>query len=184
MYICTSKIVGLFLLLLFMPKKLLIVRHAHAEDYPASGLDFDRKLLPKGEDYAIEMAGEVLKTDFRPEMLYSSPALRAKRTAELFAQQLACPVADIIYIDGIYEAGLYNLTGIINRFSNTVDSIVIVGHNPAFTYLADYLGNKPVDGLPKAGMVLIHFEATDWASLTQGSGVTQWLKSPKYNEVY
>jgi hypothetical protein len=50
--------------------------------------------------------------------------------------------------------------------------------------LADYLGNQPIDGLAKAGMVLIHFENMDWASITQGSGITQWIKTPKEHYMF
>lgn len=167
-----------------MTKKLLIVRHAHAEDYASSGKDFDRVLTSKGEASAVEMAKTLAQTGCSPQLLCSSPALRAKKTAELFAETFAYPVAKINFIDNIYEAGLYNLMGIINRFDNALDTIAIFGHNPAFTYLADYVGNQPIDGLPKAGMVLVHFEATDWASITQGSGTTQWLRSPKENYMF
>ena len=167
-----------------MPKKLLIVRHAHAEDRAISGRDFDRLLTEKGEAQAVEMVKILSQTDFRPALFYSSPAPRAKRTAELFAEGLAYPTDRIQFVEGIYEASLYNLVSIVNRFDNQADAIVMFGHNPAFTYLADYLGNQPIDGLAKAGMVLIHFENEDWASISQGDGATQWVRSPKENFMF
>jgi phosphohistidine phosphatase len=167
-----------------MAKKLLIMRHAHAEDYAESGRDFDRQLTSKGESQVTEMAKQLLLTDFRPQGIYSSPALRAKKTAEIWASHLAYPTEKIQFVEGIYEANLYNLVGIINRFDNQFESVAVFGHNPAFTYLADYLGNQPIDGLAKAGMVLIHFENMDWASITQGSGITQWIKTPKEHYMF
>lgn len=162
-----------------MSKKLLIIRHAHAEDYAKSGKDIDRMLTPKGENSAVEMANELLQEDIKIDLMTTSPASRAKRTAELFAQELAYPIEKIVSIEGIYEANLYNLLGIINRIDEQFDTVVIFGHNPAFTYLADYLGDKPIDGLPKAGMILLDFGQRTWANVGQASGKTIWLKSPK-----
>ncbi len=162
-----------------MSKKLLIVRHAHAEDYAKTGKDFDRPLTPKGENAALEMANTLPTDLLKPDLIVSSPALRARRTAEIFAQALAYPAEQIAWTEGIYEANLYTLVSIINRFEEKNNTVFIFGHNPAFTYLADYLGDTPIDGLPKAGMVLIDFGDMAWASVGQASGKTQWTRSPK-----
>lgn len=162
-----------------MPKKLLIVRHAHAEEYAESGKDFDRKLTQKGISMAQEMATVLSQEHLNFDLICSSPASRAKHTAELFAQQLAYPIDKISFMQGIYEANLYSLVALINRFDEAKDTIAIFGHNPAFTYLADYLGDTPIDGLPKAGMVLIDFGQNTWASISQASGKTIWSKNPK-----
>jgi len=167
-----------------MLKRLLIVRHAHAEDIAESGEDFDRLLLPKGEVCAQDMSNWLSEAHISLDALYSSPALRAKKTAEIFAQTLAYPIGKINFIEAIYEAGLYNLLAIINRFPNNDNAVAIFGHNPSLTYLADYLGNQPIDTLPKGGMILITFETADWATVGQASGITHWLQSHKFQQVF
>ena len=71
-----------------MSKKLLIIRHAKSDWNNPDLRDFDRPLNERGERNAPEMAKRLIKNDLVPQLLVSSPAVRALTTAELFAQVL------------------------------------------------------------------------------------------------
>ena len=48
---------------------------------------------------------------------------------------------------------------------------MIVGHNHAFTSIANMLGNKFIDNVPTCGFVQLEFEADKWDEITTGKTV-------------
>jgi len=72
-------------------KKLLLVRHAKAEK-DTGGKDFDRPLKYIGMQDAGFMADRLKEKLMVPEYIVTSPALRARTTAEIFADHLGLPV--------------------------------------------------------------------------------------------
>ena len=65
--------------------KLIIMRHGKAEDGNPEG-DHARKLTPKGHRQAERQAQRLAKSGQLPNLILSSPLVRARETAETFAQ--------------------------------------------------------------------------------------------------
>ena len=66
-------------------KKLYIVRHAQKEDVQIGRDDYDRELSPEGEKEAKNIAQNFASKNLPVDLIVASPAIRTKRTAEIFA---------------------------------------------------------------------------------------------------
>ncbi|MDE0836810.1 MAG: histidine phosphatase family protein [Akkermansiaceae bacterium] len=111
--------------------QLLLLRHGHAEDHPADGTDFSRALVEKGIEQAHNAARVLEAADFLPEIVLSSPVLRARQTAEEFTQAagLPGPVMQSWLSCGMSPgAALSELAGFPD-----FGRILIVGHEPDFS---------------------------------------------------
>ena len=166
-----------------MAKHLFIIRHAKS-DWSFGVSDFDRPLNPRGFRNAPEMADRLVAyTDqppiVKPQMLVSSPAKRAITTAQIFAKHLGIPVHEIVQEPSIYEAMPHGLLEIINRLDNRAESVAFFGHNPGFTALVNYLGDKDLYNLTTSGIVHLRFDDTDdWAEISRGTGTNVWHAEP------
>ena len=67
-------------------KELLIMRHAKSDWGQDSISDFERELSERGLDAAPKMGNYIFEKNLVPQLILSSPAIRAKRTVELFSE--------------------------------------------------------------------------------------------------
>jgi phosphohistidine phosphatase len=162
-----------------MPKHLWIIRHAKAKDIEFGEADFDRKLSKRGKEDAEEMANELKKKGILPDKIYVSPAKRTRKTAEIMAEVLNYSEDNLVEIAGIYEASQQTLLKIINSFDDDANQVLLIGHNPGLTLVADYLSDKDIDFLPTCGVAYIQFDFDSWQLVSRNTGKLQWLKSPK-----
>jgi phosphohistidine phosphatase len=81
-----------------------------------------------------------------PQKIISSPALRAKETIELVAEQISkFNLEDLTYEDELYLAGFTQLIEFINTYKDKVQSLMLVGHNPGIENLVNYLCDRSGD---------------------------------------
>lgn len=163
-----------------MYKRLIIIRHAKS-DWKNSELitDFERPLNTRGHHAAPEMANRLLKKGIKPNLLVSSPAVRAYTTATYFAKAWQINIANIAINQHIYEGSRPTLLAIINQFDNQHQDIAIFGHNPGFTELSNYLANSYIPNIPTAGVVVIKFPFNNWAEISGGTGEIVLFDYPK-----
>lgn len=130
-----------------MNKKLYIIRHAKAELHSFDKRDYDRNIIEKGKERASRIAHElrdVLKiTD--NTLVISSSANRAIQTAEIFCPILNLPSDKIQQEKSIYEAYFKDILQVINSVDNSVDTLLIFGHNPGLSDLANYICDSYID---------------------------------------
>jgi len=139
-----------------MPKKILyIARHAKSSWDDMSLSDFERPLNKRGKRDVPFMANLLKEKGIKPDLILSSPAKRAKKTAEHYYEALG---GKLKYDDRIYEASLMSLIYLVQEAFEEVDSVMIVGHNPGLTALNDRLSNKSIYNIPTAAIVSIAFE--------------------------
>lgn len=160
-------------------KHLLLVRHGKSEWGNAHLQDFDRPLNPRGHRDAIEMAIRLQQKDLVPQVLISSPALRAITTADHFAQLWEKPAGQMKQEEKIYEADITGLLEVVNHLSNNLHRAAIFGHNPGFTDFANYLSNGNIYNIPTCGIVLLEFQTDDWAEIGKGTGTLIDFDYPK-----
>ena len=162
-----------------MQREILIIRHAKAEEIRYGQNDFDRALKKRGLRDSDKMGNLLLNRQLNPDLICSSPAKRTTMTAEIMADILGYDKDKILFKSEIYEAGLITLLNIVNSFPDDAQRIYMVGHNPGFTMLADYLGDQNIDFIPTCGIAYIRFELDSWTMVSKGLGQTVWLEIPK-----
>ncbi len=156
-------------------KKLLLIRHAKAEK-ETGAKDIDRPLKYIGIQDAAFMADRVKENDLVPQLIVSSPALRTKTTAEIFADHFSLP--DPTLNKAIYEASLKSWLQVINQLPENFDSIAVVGHNPGVSQILYYLTGEARE-VHTCTVAAIEFDIEDWALVTNDSGKLIYYSSPK-----
>lgn len=165
-------------------KTLFLVRHAKAEKNLPGQSDFERPLAKRGLADAADMAARLKAKGILPQCLVSSPANRAKSTALIFADILGYGFQQMVYEQDIYDAWTEDLLKVIRRTENDPESLMLFGHNPGFTGLADLLSlHDGVEHLPTAGVAQLIFpDLQNWKSLQPGTGklILDFPKNPEY----
>ena len=162
-----------------MAKKLLLVRHAKSDWDTDAKSDFDRPLNKRGNKDAPKMAERLLDKHIIPQLLVSSPAIRALSTAKHFAEIFNIKKKEIQEEPAIYEASSNALLSIINGFQNKYDFIALFGHNPGITNFAIDLCDTNVYDMPTCGLILIEFPFDDWELVSKGTGEEKLYDFPK-----
>ena len=153
-----------------MSRNLLLVRHAKSSWDNADLQDFDRPLNKRGLKNAPEMGKRLLNKNLKINLIYSSPALRAITTAELIAKEINYESKKIIPKQKIYDADLTALIDVVMDIDESCQCAMLVGHNPGFTYLCNYLCNAEIDNMPTCSMAYIEFPVEIWKEIAKYSG--------------
>lgn len=162
-------------------KRLLLMRHAKAVQAADPLADNARPLMERGERDARRIGERLRQHLTRPNLIIASPATRAVRTAQLVANALEYPPADIVLERELYLAEPATLLEVIAGQDPKLESVLVVGHNPGLTELVDaLLPTFAVDDLPTAALVAIHYDdLTTWAGLGAAAGRLAYYDFPK-----
>lgn len=115
---------------------LILLRHGKAEDTHTQG-DSARALVGKGRRQARRAALLLKQADFRPDIVLTSPLVRARQTADEFCEASGMPgplVQDWLACGMSPESALAELAAFPE-----FDRVAIVGHEPDFSGLVEYL---------------------------------------------
>lgn len=148
-------------------KKLILVRHGKSswkEDLP----DKERPLKKR----AYKDAGLVLNgfSGFhqKPLKMWSSYATRALDTAKIFKERLEVEDRDFMVREELYTFDSKALLNIIRSCEDEVDTLMIFGHNPAITGVANQIGDQHFSNIPTTGLCMIQFEVEKWREIENG----------------
>jgi len=159
-------------------KTIILVRHAKSSwKYPEL-TDEERPLNKRGKRDAPNMAQLLLELKVKPDVLLSSPAIRAKRTAKIVADYLNCS-DKVKYKAWLYSFSTENILTKVNSFKSEWDTVMMFGHNPAFTSLVNYWGDDFLENLPTCGAYALSFETENWSQVRQSKGKTLFYEFPK-----
>lgn len=158
-------------------KTLFIMRHAKSSWDDPNQSDFERPLNERGLKTAPLMGEIMSKNNFTPEIIVSSPAMRAGQTAELVKKSAAFD-AEIKFDERIYEASPQRLLEVISDFENDFDSAMIVGHNPGFESLVRILTGK-IEPMPTAALAIVDLEIDAWREIGFETGSLRKIIRPK-----
>ena len=160
-------------------KILYLARHAKSSwKYPQLD-DFERPLNKRGHKNAPFMGGVLKKRGVLPDLILSSPANRAAMTARIIAAEIDYPLEGVIYAESMYGAGERGMIGIIKQMGDEISKLMLVGHNPGMTSLANAMGNDPVSNIPTSGIYCVHLEISSWEMIRDRCGKTEFFEYPK-----
>jgi phosphohistidine phosphatase len=151
-------------------KTLYLVRHAKSDWGDELVKDIHRPLNSRGYSDAYFQSKKFAKEQNHPELIISSPATRAFTTACIFAQAMEYSLNKIKLAEEIYEAHPDAIISTIAVTEDSVNSVMVFGHNPGFTEAFDALSDSYVDNLPTCGLVGIRFEIKSWAKVMSTKG--------------
>jgi phosphohistidine phosphatase len=146
-------------------KQIVLVRHAHAHAQEPGLEDFERRLDGRGRREAEAMALRARELGLFPQHLISSPADRAIATAREFAKALGFPLPRIRHDDRVYLAPPGQLVAILRHVPDEVGRVLLVGHNPGISELAEWLTGEDVGALPTAAVYGADVDIERWCDL-------------------
>lgn len=158
-------------------KTLYLLRHAKSSWKNPALADFDRPLNKRGETDAPRMAEYALKQGIKPEMIISSAALRTRQTADYFFMRLQ-PAAALVLEPALYECSPAELWQVVQQCPNTVNSLLLVGHNTCLEeIIADFIAD--LEKFPTCGLATLHFSIDRWEEIAPKKGRLLNLAFPK-----
>lgn len=160
-------------------KQLFIVRHAKS-DQSFFGNDFERPLNERGRADAPVMAKRMLDKKYAIDALVSSPAARAKKTAELFSETFKIPASEIIFISALYHASADTFYEVISALPDELNNVAIFAHNPGISYFVNSLNTgTPVDQMPTCAIFGVSSATTAWTGFSKAKKDFLFFDYPK-----
>jgi len=155
---------------------LYLVRHAKSSWADPGMADIDRPLNKRGKRDAPIMGERLAERGVSPDVIVSSPAKRARRTAREFAKMLGYE-GEVVIVDVAYGGGPAAIIDVAQSIPERVTSLMVVGHNPDMTDLADSLTDYRVDAMPTCAVFGARFGS--WTSVGPSSGQFEFFVYPK-----
>ena len=151
-------------------KELILLRHAKSS-WDNNLDDRNRPLTEKGVNRIINISKASRKFFLDIDVVYSSPAIRAISTAIISSSVLKINFSKIKINENLYSFNSQNILSFIKSIDNKFNRVLCVGHNPAFTEVANLLGNKELIHLPTAGWVKFKLNESDWKDINNGESI-------------
>lgn len=145
-------------------KMLLILRHAKSS-WKFSGVsDHDRPLKKRGMRDAPRMGWLLREEDLLPDLILSSTATRARKTAELVAEKSGYE-GELEYRSDFYGAGPEDYINALCSLTNEYTRVMVVGHNPGLEELLELLTGE-AERLPTAALAQVALPIHTWRELS------------------
>lgn len=151
-------------------KTLYLVRHAKSS-WKHDVDDHKRPLKQRGENDGLLVSKKVKAEVDPPQKIISSDATRALSTAHFFRDAFEIAEENFDTDHELYDFRGQNVMRFIKALDDDLDSVMIVGHNHAFTSIVNMLGNKYIENVPTCGFVMIEFDENSWSNITTGRTV-------------
>lgn len=160
-------------------KTLYVVRHAKSSWENPDLDDFHRPLNHRGEKDAPKMGKRLKEKHHKPQLIFSSPAIRAFSTAQTIAAELNIPATQVRKEQNLYHAGEDTLLEVIKNIPDDAHCAMIVGHNPGLTEFVNDLLDEDILNIPTAGVVLGQLSISSWKDAKWKCGKLLLFDYPK-----
>lgn len=117
-------------------KTIIVMRHSKAEQKSPTNNDFDRRLKKKGVLATKNVASKIIKLGIVPDLIITSPVIRALSTAEIFTEYF--DLKQNILLKNYLCNRLYTFNEIIDdikTYNIESNTVLIIGHSPTISYL-------------------------------------------------
>ena len=160
-------------------KELILVRHAKSSWKDPALSDHERPLNKRGKRDAPEMGERLAASGYDPDLIVSSSADRALDTARTIAGKLGYPRERIAVEERLFHAGVAELLHVIRGVDDPVDILMLFGHNPGLTDLANHIGPREILNMPTCAVLHLRFQADTWSTVGDVPGEEVRYDYPK-----
>lgn len=150
-----------------MVKDLYLIRHGEAEEATSGLKDVERQLTAKGLQDASKVGMYLKHKEFHPDIMLHSIAQRTTETMYRINEQLGVKKDHIEASEDIYEASARIMLRVISEIPAEMRSAIIICHNPAITYISEYITGSEVGYVQAAGMVHIQIPFSSWSEVSE-----------------
>ncbi len=165
-----------------MSRELWLLRHGKAEPFDSSE-DYDRSLKKRGKRDATRIGEWMKEGMLLPDVVISSPAIRAISTAKIVCDVFGIDHRHIQQEKRLYDEGLVRVRSVLADCPASFSRVLLVGHNPEFEDLLTYLVNETElpdvkKLLPTAALARLILP-DDWSQLDKGCAELLSITYPK-----
>jgi phosphohistidine phosphatase len=160
-------------------RRITLLRHAKSDWSAPPKNDFDRPLNQRGESNGKLIGTRLKNNGVRPSLIISSDAVRAMATARLIARNIGYPIEFIQPDHNLYLASPVSIIDVLECEGENYNDVMVVGHNPGLTELANRLCNSQIDNIPTCGIFAVDMEIDSWADLANTQGTLNYFDYPK-----
>jgi phosphohistidine phosphatase len=161
-------------------KTLYIVRHGKSSWENPGLADHERPLLQKGVKRTLKIANYLNEKRICPDLMISSHAVRAYDTARIIAGIIAYPEDDIVVSKNLYHGSGDGILDELFSLDDSIESVMIFGHNPTFTSFANHFLKEKIDWLPTSGVVAVQFDVIKWSDIPLARVSIDFVVYPKH----
>lgn len=160
-------------------KTLTLIRHAKSSWKDDNLDDIDRPLNKRGNRDAPMMGKRLSKRSPAPQLLVTSPAVRAKDTADSIAYEISYPTEEIEEQTALYHASEDDILDAVHALDDDLDDVWLVGHNPGLQDFVEKITGFDMENLPTCAVVILQFETNRWSKIHWGEGRVVEFDFPK-----
>lgn len=157
-------------------KTLLLVRHAKAKPATRDQDDLTRVLDDRGVAAASALGQRIQQAGWQVDRVLISPARRTQMTADRLLVALARSTVQVQTRDDLYLASAQYLLKTVQQIEDSINTLMIVGHNPGLESLAQAFLPE-LRHLGTADLVRVSFRADRWRETSPScvSAVLHWV---------
>jgi phosphohistidine phosphatase len=151
-------------------KTLQILRHAKTERLQLGQQDFDRKLTERGLGQMSDLIQHQQENLSKAQHILVSAAKRTRMTLNTLENLFDDKQ---IHLDkSLYLASLVTLHKLIEYQEDSIDNLLIIGHNDGLSDLVSYLVGEHMY-LPTSGYVVLELPITSWKHVSKDTASIQ-----------
>lgn len=163
-------------------KTLFLIRHAKSSWDNFTLSDFERPLNERGKTDAPKMAKRLRKKNIIIDAFISSPAKRARKTAEYFIKEFDRDEDEIIFISSLYDASVSDFNATIKSIDDKYNNVAIFSHNPGITQVANELvSGADIDNMPTCSVFAVTADVDKWKEFFKTKKDFLFFDYPKKN---
>jgi phosphohistidine phosphatase len=159
-------------------KTLFLIRHAKSSWDDAGLDDRQRPLAGLGRRDAAAMGKRLARRHPKPDLMLSSPALRAVNTARLMARKLGYRRRHIVVEARLYACTVNDLLRVVRQLDDRLKRVMLFAHNPELTGLARRFSHEIRD-LPTCAVARFKFDMKSWTLIGPAALVKVALDVPR-----
>jgi phosphohistidine phosphatase len=160
-------------------KTLILVRHAKSSWDEVGMDDAERPLNERGKKDAPQMARRLKDKGIKIDILISSPAKRAHKTAKYFAEAYELNKKEIEITNKLYGASVTAFLEVINTIDDKHKTAIIFSHNPGITEFANTLTSVHIDNMPTCSIFTVQANINKWADFLKSEKSFLFFDYPK-----
>lgn len=159
-------------------KDLFLIRHAKSSWDDGSLSDQARPLNPRGRQQLPPLAKALQRYGALQGEIYASPAVRAQQTLQGIVP--AALAEERVHTDPeLYSFDYQRLLRWLQKQDDRLQTLAIVGHNPALLELAGHLAKQAPFELPTAGFIHIRLPIKHWRKLGKSEARLETFLTPR-----
>jgi phosphohistidine phosphatase len=160
-------------------KTVYIVRHAKStwDNYDVA--DHDRTLMPVGIKKTKKIIDFFNSKKVEIDLIISSSAVRAFETSKLIAEGIGFDSDKIVRNKALYNAGVEDVYNELFSIDNSVNSVMIVAHNPTLTDFVNEFVVPEIMNLPTTGAVCVSFNTDSWENIVNAKFSVNFVVFPR-----